>query len=980
MAEYQQVVYEIQSLLALPEVAPSESQRVHRLAQQYSDAVNEVNARLRECDEFLRRGNRDEAVRRSKAEPDLLEAAGTLDFLERQQWNELLDHFQVARPPNLQTEIAEELNASFASVQSDARLMRLHRLYALARRPLRERISVMRQIARARPDEPFWQEDLVTFEKARHEEVPLEIDAAARSGDMKCLARLDQELRSEDWRERPPAALIQRAGQLHKQMRVAAARRELERLADTLNQAHSALDAAAGRQARDAFNHLAPQGISNPGDPLLELVAPAMQWLAEEDRREQEQAEYEAALRTLEKAINSPRVIPHKLERLYHAVAQHDAGVPERLQRLYEERRRQLAAQEARRKRLRVLAALLVVAGLAAATWYVAHRRAFLAEVQRHKEALAALLDEKKLDEAGQYVEGLKEGAPAVHRAQDIQELCARLAAGMEAEGQRQRDLEQHLAAAKQWGVDEADWETFPGALEEIEKALAIAKPAEQARVEALKQQIEDQQRRLQQRVDRQFADDWKALEGRIKNVDRNSSDEITQRLAEIQEMERRAHVSAELLIPLPAAVERLKKLNAELAQRQTEKQILDTITKALGDPERFAIALGRYREKLPNTSRAEDFASVAQQEVSIWKGVKRWDDLLDRWARVSMTGLSPQRAGEMVAEADRLSQELSDSGAPIPAEVGFLLPHLKAIAERGADGGPGTVADLEERLKLPAVADLMMVKTTAAAGGERYYFQQKPIDTGSRLSFVYFKTIDLKEMERVRLAKSDIANPVANDVYDWTSPQARFSAFARDKLAEIQLDNWERTFYEILQSLAADQEIEPILKAQLMQMVLDTACKGSHCFQQAFRKHLDALEGARLDPNANWLVPRDDAAEKARRAAREALQRLPDLATAGAEAASLYKQLAKGVAGPRYAWVGWLCDEGGGNWTCVTNPDGLPKLSGKLVVIFRPSESGPTSQAEVGTFDRQEARLAPGAKDGLKEGRPVFLYRDEAR
>jgi len=262
---------------------------------------------------------------------------------------------------------------------------------------------------------------------------------------------------------------------------------------------------------------------------------------------------------------------------------------------------------------------------------------------------------------------------------------------------------------------------------------------------------------------------------------------------------------------------------------------------------------------------------------------------------------------------------------------------------------------------------------------GQRYYFQKKPFLTVTaprKWSFECITTVDLRGTRREIVDEADIANAPASDSFDWTAPQAKFSRLVREeKLAAIQPHNWEKVFYEILATLK-DADIEPVLRVQLMQVVLDTGCQGSHCMKQAFATHLSKLEGARIDPNANWLEPEDSGGQAATTTAESVLRQMPELFTAGKEAAKHLERLKKGFAGDRHTWVGWLREDKG-RWTCVTNQNNPPKEADELVVFYRPSDGAAAAPVRVGSIRQGRAEIV--SNKGLKEGCPVFLVEKRA-
>lgn len=971
MADHQQIVYEIRNLLTLEALSPSDQAKLRDLALRYTEAVNEVNARLHECDEFVRRGNRDEALRRCKAEPDLLEAVGNLDFLERPQWVELLGQAGVPTPPNLLTDIAEELNEAFAASPTLGQLLRIHRLYALAHAPLRERLALLRKIAQNDRDNAFWQDDIAVYEKARLEQLPAEVEAAWRSHDLKGLARLESELQTDQWRKPPPAAVVERVAQLHAQRRREDARVRLEQLAPRLNEAHAAFDVAAGYAAREAFMTLAPEGILRSDDSLWNVVAPALAWLAEEDQRQEKQAQYDAYVRELSDALED-QATEKDLTEAYQRVPS-EFGVPPDLEDRYHERIHTIRWRRKLRNRLILGSAVVAIFLVAGLIWFVARTRAHERSVAQSVAALQTMLVEKNLDAAQQYVTGLEATAPAVVADARVQEVAADLAAAVKAEDDRKTALEQHLLAASRLTGEDRTRESLENALVEAGLARRLAKTeAEEASVASQERQIRQKQQSLQQDIDEKWTGQWKAVQEQVKKISPSDSAAMGKAITELESLQQSPHVSQELTSQVQGELNRLRTAQAEEQSRRIEAAMLQSITAAVGRHDSFIDNLRKYRQKFPDVKRARDFERVAADESSLWQNMKQWDEIVDRWSTADWPRIDSRQAENMIADAAKIGGE--QAVVPPPPDVASALAFLRAVALRVDGNGKRLHTALREPLMNKMVSDLLMVMTE---GGTKHYFLKPPsfIPDAQRVSFRCVKDFALTEGKPVWISIASIVNPRDGDTFDWTTPQKKFSEAARAKLLDLKDGNWEETFGAILNNLVAERDMDPILKVQLMQCILGVAGKGSHAFQQAFREHAKTLESGGLDPNANWLDPDDEAGKKARTVAQELLDGLPDLTQAQSEAIRLREELHKRGAGPRRDWIGWLCEESDGAWTCRGNTASFPKEPGDLVVVCKASDARPAELAKVGAIDEGKLRMERiGAP--LKEGRPVFFVK----
>src|SRR5262245_42538715 len=118
-------------------------------ADVYAEACKQANDRLLRCEEMLRQGLREEALRQAELDPDLLQLTDDLNFPERDLWDERLLLNDLNVPSSLNLRAAELLGRAYAEKAPLAELLKQHRLLALARAPLRERVGIVRLLAQA---------------------------------------------------------------------------------------------------------------------------------------------------------------------------------------------------------------------------------------------------------------------------------------------------------------------------------------------------------------------------------------------------------------------------------------------------------------------------------------------------------------------------------------------------------------------------------------------------------------------------------------------------------------------------------------------------------------------------------------------------------------------------------------------------------------------------------------------------------------
>jgi len=197
MSKFRQTIDEIQQFLNSPD--QSEDAAIKGLAAEYKLACDETNSRLRKCRDLLEQGLRSQAIRLAEAEPNLLEVVAELDFVERDEWEEIAAQYGWERAYGLQVGIADQLNEAYESEEQLAPLLKQHRTLAWSRAPLTSRLKLMRRIAALDATTSFWREDINAFEQAALEELEQRMKGAASDRDAVAAGLIWNEFTGQPW-------------------------------------------------------------------------------------------------------------------------------------------------------------------------------------------------------------------------------------------------------------------------------------------------------------------------------------------------------------------------------------------------------------------------------------------------------------------------------------------------------------------------------------------------------------------------------------------------------------------------------------------------------------------------------------------------------------------------------------------------------------------------------------------------------------
>jgi len=372
MNECESVIDQIQAVLNWDH--DPDQEYMETLSSEYTKLVKDVNDRLRACDKLLGRGLRTEAIQQCETEPNLLDLTAILDFPEAEYWSDYVSQYELPPVPELLVSIAADLNDAYAAEQPVARLLKLHRLHALALSPLSDRIVILRELVDTDSDNAHWIEDLESYELARQTQIEEALEEAFQRKDTKAILEFDAELSDPSWKTRPPKSLRGRARAMSTRLRAYEARKQVKQLAEELNSAFQESDQVRTQECADRWEELAALAELPEDDPLLEVVRPALSWIAAQNNQAAGQKAWQDSVAALEKAIARDAPI-QKLERLANTARQFEGGVPEELEELMDERFEKYNRDVARKKLLVTLAIVggvlffLVMVGLLA--WVV---------------------------------------------------------------------------------------------------------------------------------------------------------------------------------------------------------------------------------------------------------------------------------------------------------------------------------------------------------------------------------------------------------------------------------------------------------------------------------------------------------------------------------------------------------------------------------------------------------------------------------
>lgn len=328
-------------------------EQLERLHSELDAEIRSANKRLRECDALLSEGHRSEAIQLAEQEPNLLEVVSILDFHELAEWNDFVAELGLTVTPELQIDIATDINGSYSEDEPLERLMKKFRVLSLARAPLRSRIDLLRQIAKRDVGTAYWKDDLKSYEETRIRQISDESREAISSRNYAEVRRLADELHKKPWSVKPDRRVIERIDQTMVEVKKLEAIRMLNRVTVEWQAAMDSGDPELTKSLGEKWE-LVAQKCDRDSQPYMdakEKTQPMLRWIRELGQEEEAARVYAGEVKKLTKVLRSDNVTIDDIYRHYDAVAAFEEfDIPDAVQLRFEARIAEIEKQQKMKK------------------------------------------------------------------------------------------------------------------------------------------------------------------------------------------------------------------------------------------------------------------------------------------------------------------------------------------------------------------------------------------------------------------------------------------------------------------------------------------------------------------------------------------------------------------------------------------------------------------------------------------------------
>jgi hypothetical protein len=841
---------------ALATRTPGQEQALAADLAIYSSLCDQANQRLRDCLNLMKKGQYSNAIALADEEPNLLDHCSDLDIPEVEILPMVAASLQITVPERINLSLVEALQEAYVKGNSAAGNMRLLHKLTLARAPLPARLYVMRRLMAQDTSHPYLEADIRQFETTWYKRVLDYCKPFAKDGDVEMIQMVIDDLVNSGYLETPPRQLLSTLEGLLLKAR----QTELPLLAQRIQQAYQNQSAEELQGLLTRWTDLARQTGIDPNDPRYELVD-AMRWLKKVQDEQRKSREEDQARATLSRSIQQ-RTIPRvELENAY-SIARAHGVVDELLESQYQSR---LAEIRRRRTSVQLFAGIGSIAAIA----LIGIGSFWIVQSRQHQNDVSRLLSElEPLAEGGKHDEVIRKSDEAPKSVAGDQRIVTLVRASRDSIT-RQSALDGALTAIQDCPPD-GDIDPL------VEKALTLAKgESERKRVDAEHEKWKGRKGEQQQASKREFQKGIAELTAAMEKCESGNAWNAGTLTAELKGFEERVAGLREFARTkglgegsLPDVEKKLKLLQSRVAVASMMNEFIERqkrSTLAAPPLQEIADFLSETLAKECRNTPAEARFKLAKSDLTTWKSLQ---SLRERLLERSFPNASDARAW---------------AGTPVLAVVSLSTNEAQLADSRQFPKAPpakGT-SETSQLLERLMAADMKDVTCVRAAGFAHPYFTHTPVEPGE-------VKIEIKSLIDFRGTTLPVKIMGQRKVFP--APQSEYLA----KIEPLFSDNtrtWHAVMADAYSQLLDNQEIDPLLKLQLIDKFLVTLTSSSTSFREilesqdvAFKKVFRAAQRV----SGAWYRPEEeDKLEKVRAEATELCKQAPRLTPRDAETAA---------------------------------------------------------------------------------------------
>jgi len=1001
MTRYNDLTQRMTDIAQRPDIA--NDGEIDELAEEYAEFCTDANYRLGEVKQLLTKGLRAEAVSRAQRDPDLLDLVMALDFLFLPRWNELCNRTNISLAPLLSLATAGDLNEAYTAQQPLEGLLAQHRLLALAKASLRDRLLVLRQISEKDPNNEAWTKDIEALEKSRVRELESDVESAGAQHNLLEIAHLHREINNTQWQVPVPETIQTKVSTLHRVLRRQALVTEFEAIVANLHQALENRDIDDLKRLLITAEETAIQ-IQPPIDAELyaQLEAPK-QAIAEAASEADVKAQFDIALdqlrHSLQTNISKENLVTYRtiLESKIAAAEKHGLVIPEAVVVQARRKLKEIDSQQKRDFVLKIVAVsftcLVLIGTITGIVVFLNISSAREAEVakfatlfeQENYQGLIAAYD-RLVNEGSKYADN-----------QDILKMQQEARTKFAADEATKAKIKVLVEALEKNGfelVSSANLEEARDLAEQVQDLVMLARLDKfELGLEGFRnQKVQDKQENYENQY-RQIALKVEALSQKGASLTSDDLDKVQGELESLQD--EFLEIANKTLIE-----SRLSQITALRRQMQTDitfAKLKNELSVSSGVKTQYASALGNLKEFLltnPLNAQMKNDIEFVMLESNYWSGIVAWGqfynvqfqpDLITK----SPTEIAAEQAEAVIKTGTKLVQmypefeikeeylDRKESLENITRRTDFNAVPLKTDIRRFTGSTRAIVLVNKDSQKVTYNLPALLPWDT---------FSAKEI--GNKIIFKSFADQDYILTESGE-RESDI-------VYYGASPNETIQKGLLDALEELKgsTKSWEETFLDALDVLFDDTKttfpnqkngntgakhqipLPAIQRLFLARSLLSEANEYSSVLKEEFGDTLQELESADVDNGIDFVAPTTDQSRITNRNSDEALKTLKEQLDLLRPKVRRHLDDFSNTPSSAVVWVGWI-DVRDGGYT-VRFLDGKPKSGPMFTVMSNGADTSEAKLIDLGNANGGVLQIPSntmGSNFKHRFGRPVFTY-----
>lgn len=904
MADPQKIVTRIIEFLQANHEAPRDE--VDNLAKLYAHECSRTNARLLRAGDYLRLGLLNEAVYESEIEPPLLERTASLDFPLASQWREYCTAHGFDAPEPLYMDTAQQLSAAcneFANLQE---LYRRNTLMALANFQLEKRLATLRAILQHQPANPAVARNICCLEEKWLDELLHATRNAEQENDAQAMADIFAKITNTVFLTGNAEKNLAAIKVIHRRYQTACGRKLLDELLPMMEEETAANNEPACRELHEKWNAILATHDIQPTPQQAHRAAPMLKFIDALDGMQAAERDFRQALRNIDAAIGDDTPDMLALRRQYRRLCDMGRAVPQELQDRYHHRIDSWEMQRRRRRRLITLAivALIVLAGFAAFVAVNGYKRT----VYLHKTAanVTAAIENRDVESAGNMLGELQRRYPSLKDTPEVQAMSNKYAHALE-EAKRS-DAEFDALAGK---IHSADYDTPDKASLAAAEKLART-PAQKLAIAEMKNNLAQQLQKKRQLAEKEFSAKLSAVSTRLADIDPSLLDtdpeafdrKIRMMEREVSAMEAAPLISRQVLAtlnPLKVTLASYRKSQelAEKARREEDRReelrkqqqmrqnlaIILLKKAAGGNTEAYVKALEQFIRTYPDYPLSAEFSESLKLAES-WQAMGAWQEIADDFKYD--LGLATQKT--RTARIATVNQYLTHwPKSPLAATLKSYVDMLTK-AQSSLDASNSWRGELLRVLQSPA----MQMDSFKTPDGKVWYIplNSRPMESSIGLDAHVIDTLDFNNTRKMIFRKMTLEKLLCQP---GPSPQTALANAIRNKLLDYNETNWNTLPLEILAAINDDKEIDPVLKANFMEVVLKLIAPACWPETPELEKAANRLSALMMS-QVVWTNPESKTVQESRNLAIKAFAGLTDFKLLAKQSAEDEINLAKTI------------------------------------------------------------------------------------